>query len=284
MRCRRYFLIARRAFAVAVAAVLLMAPGAGWAQPAKRPPRVGVLRLGTLPPSAQQAFREGLRDLGYVEGQNIVLEYGLAPSVSELPRVAAELVRLPVDVLVASGTASVMPARDATRTIPVVFVAAIDPVATGVVASLARPGGHVTGVSADQAALTGKRMELLRELLPGLARVALLVRDPSPDTAACIRVAEDAARTLGTPLQVLRVRDPGDLEGAFGAARSAGAMVLASDALFTAHRTQIAALALRHRLPTAFGLGEMVEAGGSWLTGRAWPTSIDSPPPRSTRS
>ena len=255
-------MIPRRAFLACAVAALLARPDAARAQQVTKIPRVGVLRLGPLPPSASEPFRQGLRDLGYVEGQSIVLEYGLAPSVAQLPEVAANLIRLKVDVLVASGTASVLPARDATRTIPVVFVAAIDPVATGVVASLARPGGHVTGVSADQAALTGKRLELAKELVPRLSRIALLVRDPSPDTAQYVKEAERAARTLGAQVQVLTVRDPSDFEGAFNAARGASAMVQASDSMLTAHRAQLAALALKNRLPTIAGLVEMVEAGG----------------------
>jgi ABC-type uncharacterized transport system substrate-binding protein len=247
---------------VTLALGLFVAPGVAWAQPVKQVPRIGVLRLGPLPPRAIESFRQGLRELGYVEGQSIILEYGVAQSVPQLPEVAAELIRLNVDVLVASGTASVLPARNATSTIPVVFVAAIDPVATGVVASFARPGGNVTGVSADQAALTGKRLELLKELLPTLSRIALLVRDPSPDTAQYVREAEIAARTLAIQLQILTVRDPSDFEGAFGAARGASALVHASDSMFTAHRVQLAALALHHRLPTMHGLSDMVEAGG----------------------
>jgi putative ABC transport system substrate-binding protein len=182
--------------------------------------------------------------------------------VAQLPDVAAELVRHKVEVLVASGTASVLPARNATRTIPVVFVAAIDPVSTGVVASLARPGGNVTGVSGAQTDLTGKRFELLKELFPKVSKIALLVREPSPDTARYVREAEHAARTLAIHLQVLTVRGPGDFEGAFGAARGAGALVQVPDAMLTAHRAQLAALALKFRLPTMSGLSEMVEAGG----------------------
>jgi putative ABC transport system substrate-binding protein len=255
-------MILRRTFLATATAAIIAAPGVAWAQPVKKVPRIGVLRLGPLPPSAIESFRQGLRELGYVEGQSIILEYGLAQSVPQLPEVAAELIRLNVDVLVASGSASVLPARNATSTIPVVFVAAIDPVATGVVASVARPGGNVTGVSADQAALTGKRLDLLQELLPTLSRIALLVRDPSPDTAQYVREAEIAARTLATPLQILTVRDPSDFEGAFSAARGASALVHASDSMFTAHRVQLAALALQHRLPTMHGLSDMVEAGG----------------------
>jgi putative ABC transport system substrate-binding protein len=181
-------MIARRTFLATATAALFAAPGAARAQQAKVP-RIGVLRLGPLPPNAAESFRQGLRELGYVEGQSIIVEYGLAQSTIQLPDVAAELIRHNVDVLVASGTASIRPARNATSTIPVVFVAAIDPVATGLVASMARPGGNVTGVSADQAALTGKRMELLKESLPKLSKIALLVRDPSPDTAQYVREA-----------------------------------------------------------------------------------------------
>jgi putative ABC transport system substrate-binding protein len=251
----------RRAF-IASTLGLLSAPLAAQGQPATKVPRIGVLRLGPLPPSALEAFRQGLRERGYVEGQSILVEYGASSSVAQLPDAAAELIRLKIDALVASGTAAVLHARNATSTIPVVFVAAIDPVATGVVASLAHPGGNVTGVSADQAALTGKRMELVRELLPKLSRIALLVREPSPDTSAYVKEAERASRTLGTPLQVLTVRDPGDFDGAFSAARGASALVQASDALFTGHRVQLATLALKHRLPTISGLSEMVQAGG----------------------
>jgi ABC-type uncharacterized transport system substrate-binding protein len=255
-------MILRRTFLATATAVLLAVPGVARAQPGKQVPRVGVLRLGPLPPSAIESFRQGLRELGYVEGQSIILEYGVAQSVPQLPDVAAALIRRHVDVLVASGTASVFPARNATSTLPVVFVAAIDPVATGLVASVARPGGNVTGVSADQAALTGKRLELLKEVLPTLSRIALLVREPSPDTARYVKEAERAARTLATPLQILTVRDPGDFEGAFRAAQGASALVPASDSLFTAHRVQLAALALQYHLPTMHGLSDMVEAGG----------------------
>ena len=253
-------LISRRTFLATTTAAVLAAPRAALAQQVTKVPRIGVLRLGPLPPSASESFRQGLREMGYVEGHSIIIEYGLAQSVAQLPDVAAELIRRKVDVLVASGTASVLPARNATSTIPVVFVAAIDPVAAGVVPSLARPGGHVTGVSAAQADLTGKRMELLKELLPKLSSIALLVRDPSPDTATYVQVAELAAQILRTQLQILTVRDPSDFEGAFSAAR--GALVQASDAMLTAHRVQIAALALKNRLPTISGLSEMVEAGG----------------------
>jgi putative ABC transport system substrate-binding protein len=255
-------MIARRTFLATATAALLTAPRAAGAQQVARVYRIGWLRVGPPPPSFIEPFRQRLRELGYVEGQNIIIEYRLMRSVEQLADAAAELVRLKVEVLVASGTPSVVPARNATSTVPVVFVAAIDPVATGVVASLARPGGNVTGVSAVHADVTGKRLQLLRELLPKLSRVAVLVRATSPATAQYVKEAELAARNLGTQLQVLSVRDPRDLEGAFGTARGASALLQVDDAMFTTHRTQIAELALKNRLPTISGLSETVEAGG----------------------
>lgn len=241
---------------------ILVVPLTAEAQQAGKVNRIGFLRVGPPPTTFIEGFRQGLRELGYLEGQNITIEYGLARSAGEVPDVAAELVRLKVDVLVASGTPSVLPARNATSTIPVVFVAAIDPVATGVITSLARPGGNVTGVTAMHADVTGKRLELLKELLPKLSRIAVLVRATSPATAQYVKEAELAARTLGAQLQVLAVRDPRDFEGAFSAAQGASALLQVDDAVFTAHRTQIAELALKNRLPTMSGLSEMVEAGG----------------------
>jgi len=249
------------AFLFTIALGIFGTPLAGEAQQASKVKRIGFLRVGPPPTTFIEGFRQGLRELGYLEGQNITIEYGLARSAAQLPDVAAELVRLKVDVLVASGTPSVLPARNATSTIPVVFVAAIDPVATGVVASLARPGGNVTGVTAMHADLTGKRLELLKELLPKLSRIAVLVRD-HPGHAQYVQEAELAARTLGAQLQVLAVRDPRDFEGAFSAARGASALLPVDDAVFTAHRTQLAELALKNRLPTMYGLSEAVVAGG----------------------
>jgi putative ABC transport system substrate-binding protein len=242
--------------------LVLTAPLVADAQQVGNVSRLGFLRFGSTPPAYIDGFRQGLRELGYVEGQNITIEYGLAQSAAQLPSVAAELVRLKVDVLVASGVPSVLPAKNATSTIPVVFIAAIDPVAAGVVASLSRPGGNVTGVTVMQADLTGKRFELLKELLPKLSRIALLVRAASPAAAEYVQAADLAARTLGTPLQVLTVREPRDLEGAFSAAQGASALIQSDDAVFTAHRTQIAELALKNRLPVVSGLREYVEAGG----------------------
>jgi putative ABC transport system substrate-binding protein len=250
----------RREFLTAIAASQLLLPLAAWAQGASRMHRIGLLRVGPTPPAWIAAFRKGLQDLGHVEGQSLVIELGLAGSAGELPDLAADLIRRKVVLILASGTPSVLPAKNSA--IPVVFVAAIDPVAAGVASSLARPGGNVTGVSAVHADVTGKRLQLLQELLPRLSKVALLVRAASPATAQYVKEAEEAARTLGLELQVLGVRDAGELDSAVGSAQTAGALLVADDAVFTAQRTKIAELALANRLATIYGFGDMVEAGG----------------------
>ena len=241
---------------------LVAAARAVQAQQTGKVHRIGLLRVGPPPPSFIEPFLQGLREFGYVEGKSIVIERGVAQTVAQLPELAAGLLRLKVNVLVASGTPSVVPARNATSTVPIVFVAAIDPVATGVVASLARPGGNVTGVSAVHADAMGKRVQLLKELLPSALKIALMVRTGSPATAQYVKETETAVRALGMQLQVLAVREPGDLEGAFGSVQGATAMLQVDDAMLTAQRARIADLALRNRLPTISGLSETVEAGG----------------------
>jgi len=255
-------MIPRRAFLARAPFGLIAVGRAVRAQATRWTFRVGILRVGPPPSSFIEPFRERLRELGYAEGESLIIEYGLARSVAQLPELAAELLRLRVDVLVASGTPSVMPARNATSTVPVVFVAAIDPVATGLVASLARPGGNVTGVSAVHADAMGKRVQLLKELLPKASRIALLVRATSPATPQYVQETEVAARTMGMQLQILTVRDADDLDGAFGSAQGTSALLQVDDAMLTAQRARIADLALKNRLPTISGLSETVEAGG----------------------
>jgi len=232
------------------------------AQPLKQMHRIGFLRVGPPPASFIDGFRQGLRELGYVEGQHYVIEYSLAQSAAHVPEAAAELVRRKVDIIVASGTPSVLPARDAAGQTPVVFVAAVDPVAAGLVASLARPGGNITGMTTISTDVIAKRLQMVRELIPKLTKVALLVRESSPDTAQYVKGSETAARNFGIELQVEIERDPKDLEGIFVAARGASALVVADDAEFTARRDQIAELALKNQLPIVCGLRELAEAGG----------------------
>jgi putative ABC transport system substrate-binding protein len=265
----RQDVISRGAFLATVTGGLL-APHAALGQQVGKVHRIGILRVGPPPSSYIEPFRQGLGALGYVEGKNIVLEYGLGRSVEQLPDIAADLVRRKVDVLVASGTPSVMPARNATRTIPVVFVAAIDPIATGLVKSLARPGANVTGLTALFADLTAKRFELLKELLPSLSRVAFLSRPANPGHAQYVREAELAARTLGVPLQILTVRGPDDFEEAFRGARGTSGLVQVDDAMLTSQRARLVELAARHRIPVVYGLREFVDLGGLMALGPSY--------------
>ena len=232
------------------------------AQALKQMHRIGFLRVGPPPASFVDGFRQGLREQGYVEGQHYVIEYSLAQTAAQIPEAAAELVRRKVDIIVASGTPSVLPARDAAGPTPVVFVAAIDPVAAGLVASLAQPVGNITGMTTISADVTAKRLQMVRQLLPKLTKIALLIRESSPDTAQYVKESETATRNLGIELQIEIERDPKDLERVFAAMRGASALVVADDAEFTAHRVQIAELALKNQLPTVFGLREQAEAGG----------------------
>jgi putative ABC transport system substrate-binding protein len=214
--------------------------------------------------------REGLRERGLIEGQHFVIEYVLAQSAAKISDAAAELVRRRVDVIVASGTPSVLPARDAAGQIPVVFVATLDPVATGLVASLSKPGGNITGTTSISGDVIAKRLQMTRELLPKLTRIAILVRESSPTAAQYVQESRTAARNLSIELQIETERDPKDLEGIFVAVRGSSALVVADDAEFTALRTRIAELALRSQLPTVSGLREMAEAGGLMAYGASF--------------
>jgi putative tryptophan/tyrosine transport system substrate-binding protein len=251
----------RRDVVLFVGGAVAALPLAARAQQPAKLKRIGFLRVRPPPPAWIGALRQGLREHGLIEGQNIEIEFGLAESVAELPSVAAELVRHNVDVLLASGSPTVLPARDAAGAIPVVFVAIFDFVETGQVASLARPGGNITGMAAMVVDLAGKRMQLLKELLPSMTRVAILVRTASPATPPFVREAERSAHSLGVELQVLGMDNPSDLEMLLASAASAGGLIGSDDSVFTGHRVRIAELALKRRLPTMFGFREMVEAG-----------------------
>jgi putative ABC transport system substrate-binding protein len=187
-----------------------------------------------------------------------------------MPDAAAELVRRKVDIIVASGTPSVLPAKNAAGQTPVVFVATLDPVATGLVASLASPGGNVTGITSISGDLIAKRLQLTRELLPNLTKIAILVRESSPTAAQYVQESRTAARNLGIELQILAERNPNDIDRIFAAVQVSSALVVADDAEFTARRARIAELALRNHLPTVSGLSEMVEAGGLMAYGASF--------------
>lgn len=250
----------RRRLVAGLPLTILMAPLAVGAQTARK--TIGWLRVGPPPATFLEGFRQGLKEVGRPEGPNLKIEYGLATHSGELPKTALELLQRNVAVIIASGTPSVVPAKNATSTVPIVFVAAVDPVAAGVVASLAHPGGNITGVTAMHADLVAKRIALVRELLPKVVRVAVLARATSPASAQYVKEAEAAAPRLGVQLQVLSVFNINEIETAFAGLQGIGAVIVSDDAVFTAHREDIARAAARSRLPTMYGFSEMVEAGG----------------------
>jgi putative ABC transport system substrate-binding protein len=246
-------------------------PLAAHAQQVGKVDRIGFLRVGPPPPSFIEPLRRALNEMGRVEGKNYVFDFGIAESVDQLPTIAADLVRRNVNVLVASGTPAVLPARQATNVIPVVIVAAVDPLAAGVVTSLARPGGNVTGLTAVFADLTGKRLELLKEMLPTLTRVALVSRPSNPGHDQYVQQTQLAARKLGIELEVMSLSSPDEFEIAFGNARGVGALIQIDDAVFTSHRQKLVDLAIRHRIPGSYGLREFVDIGGFMALGPSYP-------------
>jgi putative ABC transport system substrate-binding protein len=215
--------------------------------------------------SESHALTEALRELGWVEGENIVFERRYAENrLERLPELAADLVRLKVDVIVAGGTLAPIAAKRATSTIPIVMAAAGDPLGSGLVASLARPGGNVTGMSIMSPDLGGKRLELLKELLPALARVAVLWNAANPYSANVFKETQGAGRTLGIEVQPLEVQGPDDLDGAFEAARKQrpDAMITVEDPLTITYQKRIADFATGQHLPSLHGQSEFVKAGG----------------------
>jgi ABC-type uncharacterized transport system substrate-binding protein len=199
-----------------------------------------LLRVGPPPPTYIGGFREGLREQGLFEGRDVVIEFALAQNSAQIPKAAAELASSQVDVILAAGTPS-------------------DPVATGLVASLARPGGNVTGMTTI---IVAKRVQLIKEFFPDFTKIAILVREASPTAPHYIEETRSAAQKLGFELQVLTERYPNELDKLFVAARASEALVVGDDTEFTANRTQMAELAVNNRLPTIHGLREMVDAGG----------------------
>jgi len=259
----------RRAFIGTVAGGLLAAPLAAGAQPAGKVYRIGYLSTGSgtsSNPRILEAFRQGLRELGWVEGQNIVIEYRWADGrLDRLPDLAAQLVRLKVDVIVASPTPGALAAKNATGTIPIVAISLTHPVELGLVASLARPGGNVTGVSYSVGAdIFGKDLELLKEVVPRVRRVAVLSNPDSPARPLTIRNVKDAARSLGLQLQLLEARGPEGFDGAFAAMAKerVGALFVVQDPAFIPHRARLVDLAATNRLPSIFTQREDAEAGG----------------------
>lgn len=256
------FTVAR--FATAVTLLLLVAPVAA-AQSAKTP-RVGLLGLGSADSSSRfEALRQGLREHGWVESQTIAFEDRTKVSqYNRLGDVAAELVRLKVDVIVTWGITAALGAQKATRTIPIVMTAGNDPVEMGLAASLARPGGNVTGLTVRPRHLVAKRIELLTETLPGLSRIAFLSVSESRAQPLSLKDAEVAAKSLGLQIRSVEVRRAEDLEKVFAslARERPEALVLVGSSLFQTHLVKIVELVSRHRLPASFATREFVEAGG----------------------
>ncbi|HEX9146175.1 MAG TPA: ABC transporter substrate-binding protein [Candidatus Binatia bacterium] len=225
--------------------------------------------LGATFPSSEEgrieAFRQGLRELGYVEGKNIVIEYRWAEGkLDRLPGLAAELVRLNVDVIVAGGSTSTGAARKATSKIPIVMAQVNDPVGSGFVAGLARPGGNITGLSTLAPELSGKQLELLEEIVPRLSRVAIFGTSTAPGNAQALKGIEVAATAFGANLQYFDVLSENDLESSFLAANKsrAGAALVLSSPVFNSRRKQIANIAMKNRLPAIYFNPEFVEDGG----------------------
>jgi putative ABC transport system substrate-binding protein len=252
-------------FIVALAFSPLFAPLIAEAQQPRHVPRIGFLSPGGATSAPNEAFRQGLRELGYVEGQNLVVEYRWGDGdIARLPALAAELVRLPVKVLVAASNPAVLAAKQATDTIPIVCAASSDPVGLGLVASLAHPGGNVTGLSLVTPELSGKRQQILQETLPSLARVALLWDAGNVGMADRVKETEAAAQQLGVTLHVEWVRDLAGLDRAFATLAQArpDAFLTTVEPFTGDHRQRIVAFAAQQRLPAMYEERDFVDAGG----------------------
>jgi putative tryptophan/tyrosine transport system substrate-binding protein len=246
---------------------ILLGPLATEAQSAAKAPRIGFLgNASAFASPLVEAFRQELRERGWVEGRTIAIEFRWAEGAHDrFPELAVELVHLKVDAIVATGgTPASLAAKQATDRIPIVMVVGADPVGTGLVASMAQPGGNITGLTMFAPELEGKRLEFLKEAAPGLSRVAVLVNPVNPFSASAVRQTESTAQALRVPLQLLEVRDPSELEGAFAAMSSAqaDALIVLPDPMITAQRKRIVELAAMYRLPAMYGFREDAEAGG----------------------
>ena len=253
--------------AVILALVLFAAPLAAHAQQPGKLHRIGFLGNSTAALEANLVgpFREGLRDLGYVEGRNILIEYRWAEGKYErFPALIAELIALKVDVIVTAGTPATLAVKKATTSVPLVMVAVGDPVGTGIVASLSRPGGNITGLTSISPELDGKRLELLREVIPNVSHIAVLWNAASPLQVVAEKQTQAAAQVLRMKVLSLGVRTEEEIEDAFAAIvrERPGALLVLADRLFLHHRARIMDFAAQHRLPGVHAYRELVEAGG----------------------
>jgi putative tryptophan/tyrosine transport system substrate-binding protein len=245
------------------------------AQQPGKVPRIGFLLASSPGPDPRiEGFRQGLRELGYVEGKNIAIEWRYAEGIENLvPKLAAELVQLNVEIIVTDGTNVTRAARNATKTIPIVMASDADPVGNGFVASLARPGGNITGLVNLLTGLSGKRLELLKETIPGISRVGIVWNPENPSSVSGFRETEEAAQALAMRLQSLEVRGAEDFVGAFQAASKgrARALTVVSDSLMFSNRRRLLDLAAKHRLPTMHTQSLWVEAGALMSYGTHFP-------------
>jgi putative ABC transport system substrate-binding protein len=265
----------KRIFGIALVATLFALSFPAEAQQVTKIPRIGFVTASpSVFPGRIEAFRQGLRELGYVEGKNIVIEWRYTDGkLDRAPALAAELVRLKIDIIVVSGPILTNILKEATTTIPIVMGYHTDPVGTGLVASLARPGGNITGLSVLSPELGGKRLEILKEVVPKLSRVAVLGSSTLPGNTEMLKETELAAGALGLRLQFVDVLSPKDIEAAFrGAVKGRADAVLAQGSgVLNANRIQVADLAVKSRLPAMYYATEFVEAGGLMFYGVDFP-------------
>ena len=265
----------KKTFVFVLATLILASIHPAEAQQAKKVPRIGLLASGQGFGSAGEALRRGLRELGWIEGQNVAIEYRYGEGkLDRLPALAAELVRLKVAVIVADGDPVIRAAKQATSTIPIVVIAVGDPVREGLVTSLARPGGNITGLTSISDELSGKRLELLKEAFPKVSRVAVLWNPANASNVLELREMEGAARALGLKLQSLEARGADDFQGAFAGASKdrAHALIVVRDPLIDSRHFQILDFAVDKRLPSMHGETQFVEAGGLMSYG---PSRVD---------
>jgi putative ABC transport system substrate-binding protein len=257
----------------ALSAMLLALSFLAEAQQPNKVPRIGFLAAIGSTTERIDAFRQGLRELGYAEGKNIVIEWRFAEGKRQrLAELAAELVRLKVDIIVTAGPTSTSAAKEATVTIPIVMGFDNDPVGSGFIASLARPGGNITGLSSLAPEISGKQLELLKEIVPKLSRVAVLANSTNPGNAQALRETELVAGALKVQLQYLDVLDLKGIETAFRAASKgrADAVLALNSPVLNFHRKQVADLAVKNRLPAIYPWPEIVEAGGLMTYGASY--------------
>jgi len=256
----------RREFITLLSGAAVAWPLTARAQQPSKIPRIGFLRFGSASAHAGrvEALRAGLRQLGYVEGKNIVIEFRWPERVDQLPEFAAELVGMNVDVIFAMSSTEVEAVRQATKTIPIVFALHADPVGLGHVASLARPGGNITGLTIVLTDLVAKELEVLKEAVPQATRIGVLFSLTAPSHRPAVQAVQTAGEKLGVQLVMVPARTVEDFEGAFStmSREHVGGFIVVSAPLTISHRARLAELALKHRLPSMFGSRENVEAGG----------------------